>query len=106
MPPFLPPTEDEPGYALSICSADFNEWVSKNASTDAPFSYVWTPEYEIFEWNMGNLANYAELAMLMSPRPFMVERGHASGKRDCCGRKDSLNVLSWRRKLRLDGFAS
>ena len=30
---------------------------------------------------------------------------HASGKRDCCGRKGS-NVLSWRRKLRLDGFAS
>ena len=79
VPPFLPPTEDEPGYALSICSADFNEWVSKNASTDAPFSYVWTPEYEIFEWNMGNLANYAELAMLMSPRPFMVERGHDDG---------------------------
>ena len=79
VPPFLPPTESEPGYCLSICSADFNEWVSKNASTDAPFSYVWTPEYEIFEWDMGNLANYAELAMLMAPRPFMVERGHDDG---------------------------
>ena len=79
VPPLLPPSESEPGYALSICSADFNEWVSKNASTDAPFSYVWTPEYEIFEWNMGNLANYAELSMLMAPRPFMVERGHDDG---------------------------
>ena len=57
----LPPSDSEPGYALSICSADFNEWVAKNVSTDAPFSYVWTPEYEIFEWNMGHLANYAEL---------------------------------------------
>ena len=45
----------------------------------SPFSYVWTPEYEIFEWNMGHLANYAELAMLMTPRPFMVERGHDDG---------------------------
>ena len=79
VPPFLPPSTDQPGYALSICSADFNEWVAKNASTDAPFSYVWTPEYEIFEWNMGNLANYAELSMLMAPRPFMVERGHDDG---------------------------
>ena len=79
VPPLLPPTDREPGYALSICSADFNEWVAKNASTDAPFSYVWTPEYEIFEWNMGQLANYAELAMLMTPRPFMVERGHDDG---------------------------
>ena len=31
------------------------------------------------EWNMGHTANYAELAMLMTPRPFMVERGHDDG---------------------------
>lgn len=79
VPPLLAPTDEEPGYALSICSADFNEWVAKNASTDAAFSYVWTPEYEIFEWNMGQLANYAELSKLMAPRPFMVERGHDDG---------------------------
>ncbi len=66
-------------YCLSICSADFNEWVSKNASTDFPNSYVFTGEYEIFEWNMGNIANYAELSYLMVPRPFMVERGHDDG---------------------------
>ncbi len=79
VPPMLPPSDTEPGYCLSICSADFNEWVAKNASIDAPFSYVWTGEYEIFEWNMGHVANYAELSMLMTPRPFMVERGHDDG---------------------------
>ena len=79
VPPLMPPSANEVGYALSICSADFNEWVAKNVSTDVPFSYVWTPEYEIFEWNMGNIANYAELGMLMAPRPFMVERGHHDG---------------------------
>jgi cephalosporin-C deacetylase-like acetyl esterase len=79
VPPMLPKTDDEPGYCLSICSADYNEWVAKNASVDAKFSYVWTGEYEIFEWNMGHVANYAELAMLMTPRPFMVERGHDDG---------------------------
>ncbi len=79
VPPMLPPTEDEPGYCLSICSADFNEWVAKCASYDAKFSYLWTIEYEIFEWNMGHVANYAELGMLMTPRPFMVERGHDDG---------------------------
>ena len=79
VPPMLPKTEDEPGYCLSICSADFNEWVAKNASVDAKFSYLWTGEYEIFEWNMGHVANYAELSMLMTPRPFMVERGHDDG---------------------------
>lgn len=68
-----------PGYCLSICSADFNEWVMKNTSYEDRFSYVFTPEYEIFEWNMGHVANYAELSNLMTPRPFMVERGHDDG---------------------------
>jgi dienelactone hydrolase len=66
-------------YCLSICSADFNEWVWKNTSTRSPYSYVWTGEYEIFEWNLGHTFNYAEMAALIAPRPFMVERGHFDG---------------------------
>ena len=66
-------------YALSICSADFNEWVWKNASTRAKYSYVWTGEYEIFEFDLGSTFNYAEMAALIAPRPFMVERGHFDG---------------------------
>ena len=66
-------------YALSICSGDFNEWVKKNVSSEDRYSYVFTGEYEIFEWNMGHVANYAELSTLMTPRPFMVERGHRDG---------------------------
>ncbi len=66
-------------YCLSICSADFNEWVWKNASTTSPHSYVWTPEYEIFEFDLGSTFNYAEMAALIAPRPFMVERGHFDG---------------------------
>lgn len=66
-------------YCLSICSADFNEWVWKNASTRSPYSYVWMGEYEIFEWDLGSTFNYAEMAALIAPRPFMVERGHSDG---------------------------
>lgn len=66
-------------YACSICSADFDEWVRKCASTDNGYSYMYTPEWEMFEWNLGHVANYAELASLMAPRPFMVERGHDDG---------------------------
>jgi dienelactone hydrolase len=66
-------------YCLSICSADFNEWVWKNASTRSPFSYVWHGEYEIFEFDLGSTFNYAEMAALIAPRPFMVERGHSDG---------------------------
>ena len=66
-------------YCLSICSADFNEWVWKNVSTRAGHSYVWTGEYEIFEFDLGSTFNYSEMAALIAPRPFMVERGHFDG---------------------------
>ncbi len=68
-----------PEYCLSICSADFNDWVWKNASTQSSYSYVWTGEYEIFEFDLGTRFNYAEMAALIAPRPFMVERGHFDG---------------------------
>lgn len=71
-----------PEYVLSICSADFNEWVAKNAATEGTigrYSYVWGGEYEIFEFDLGSTFNYAEMAALIAPRPFMVERGHFDG---------------------------
>lgn len=68
-----------PGYALSICSGDFNEWIRKSASTTLAMSYVFVGEHEIWEWNLGGNANYAEMAALIAPRPFMVERGHRDG---------------------------
>ena len=33
----------------------------------------------MFEFNLGNTFNYAEMANLIAPRPFMVERGHHDG---------------------------
>ncbi len=68
-----------PDYCLSICSGDFNEWIWKNCSTRAPFSYMRTGEYEMFEFNLGMTFNYAEMSYLICPRPFMVERGHQDG---------------------------
>lgn len=67
------------GYALSICSGDFNEWIRKVATTRAPFSYQITKEYEIYEWDLGHRFNYAEMAALIAPRPFMVEFGYKDG---------------------------
>jgi dienelactone hydrolase len=66
-------------YCLSICSADFNEWVQKCVTTESPYSYMFTGEYEMPEWNLGHTFNYAEMASLIAPRPFMVERGHDDG---------------------------
>ena len=66
-------------YCLSICSGDFNEWIWKMTSLDFPAGYPGTNEYEMWEWDMGNTFNYAEMAGLIAPRPFMVERGHRDG---------------------------
>jgi len=66
-------------YALSICSADFNEWVRKNVMVDLPLSYMFSGEYEMPEFDLGHTFNYAEMAALIAPRPFMVERGHGDG---------------------------
>lgn len=41
--------------------------------------YMFTGEYEMPEWDLGNTFNYAEMADLICPRPFMVERGHHDG---------------------------
>ncbi|HOW18742.1 MAG TPA: hypothetical protein PLC79_06860 [Phycisphaerae bacterium] len=65
-----------PQYCLSICSGDFNEWIGKMTSLDLVPSYMFVHEYEMYEFDMGNTFDYAEIAGLIAPRPFMVERGH------------------------------
>jgi SAM-dependent methyltransferase/dienelactone hydrolase len=67
------------GYCLSICSGDFNEWIWKNITLDWAGSYMFSGEYEMYEFDLGNNFNYAEMAALIAPRPFMVERGHSDG---------------------------
>ena len=73
----VPPMVDR--YCLSICSGDFTDWPRTIASNEDRSSYLFTSEYEIPEWNMAHVASYAELAILMAPRPFMVEAGHRDG---------------------------
>ena len=79
----VPPLIDR--YALSICSGDFNEWVWKICRDDVRFTYLFSPEYELSEFNPANRFNHSEMASLMTPRPFMVERGH----------NDGVSVDSW-----------
>jgi hypothetical protein len=66
-------------YCLSICSADYNEWIWKNVNGRSGYCYLLGGEYDMPEFNLGNTFNYAELSWLMIPRPFMVERGHDDG---------------------------
>jgi hypothetical protein len=62
-------------YCLSICSANYSEWNWKVASATSPYSYMFGDEWEMPDFNHANTFGYAELSWLISPRPFMVERG-------------------------------
>lgn len=73
----VPPVLND--YSFVICSGDFNEWVWKTTSNATTTSYMLNCEYEIFEFNLANTFNYAEMTGLIAPRPFMVERGHLDG---------------------------
>ncbi|CAN5341787.1 hypothetical protein BH23BAC1_BH23BAC1_07450 [soil metagenome] len=64
------------GYCLSICSGDFGDWTRKVVDTHYSGSFMNTLEWEMPYFNMGSTFSYAELAYLIFPRPFMVERGH------------------------------
>ena len=66
-------------YALSICSGDFNEYARKMAGLEMPMSFMYTIEYETYEFNLAGTFDYSEMANLMAPKPFMVERGHDDG---------------------------
>lgn len=79
VPPF------EPRFRAVVCAGDFNEWVGKMVSTEEPWSYMFTGEYDMLEWNLAHLASHAELAKLIAPRPFLVERGH----------RDAVGIDEW-----------
>jgi dienelactone hydrolase len=70
----VPPVVED--YAVVICSGDFNQWTRKVAATDFPGSFMQSIEWEMPYWNLGHTFDYAEMAALIFPRPFMVERGH------------------------------
>jgi dienelactone hydrolase len=66
-------------YACVISSGDFNEWIFKNVTTDYIHSMIFHGVYEVWEWDLGHTFNHGDLAALIAPRPFMVERGHTDG---------------------------
>jgi hypothetical protein len=73
----VPPLLDR--YALAISSAEFNDMVRKAAGTRDRYSYPFYNTYEIFEFNKANTFTYGDLAGMIAPRPFLVERGHQDG---------------------------
>jgi cephalosporin-C deacetylase-like acetyl esterase len=74
---FVPPLI--PDYRAIVCSANFNYWNDKVASTILPQSYMFDWQYEIFDFDLANTFDHSDMVRLIAPRPFMVERGHNDG---------------------------
>jgi len=70
----VPPILED--YAVVICSGDFNQWTRKVAAVDFPNGFMKSIEWEMPYWNLGQTFDYSDMAALIFPRPFMVERGH------------------------------
>ena len=64
------------GYSLSICSGDFGDYTRKVVDTHFSRGFMNSMEWEIPVFNLGGTFSHAEMAYLIFPRPFMVERGH------------------------------
>lgn len=63
-------------YCLSICSGDFGDYTRKVVDTHFSRGFMNSMEWEIPVFNLGSTFSHAEMAYLIFPRPFMVERGH------------------------------
>jgi dienelactone hydrolase len=96
------PVFDERFQAIA-CGGDFNEWIRKLTTVEESNSYMFSPEYDVLEWNLAHVASHAELARLAMPRAFLVERGH----RDGVGRDEwvSYEFARLRRAYDEAGFA-
>ncbi len=80
----------EPRYAVAICAGKFTDTTQKfmNLATLNAYLYVayfWTPEHDVWHFNILNRYADAELAALIAPRPFMVE----------CGVNDGVAYYPW-----------
>ncbi len=58
---------------------DFNEQVQKHIRVADLYTFMFNLEHEHTEFDFGERFNYAEIAGLIAPRPFMVERGRHDG---------------------------
>jgi dienelactone hydrolase len=66
-------------YVVSISSGNFNQWTWKTTSPENRYSFVFGVGYDHYDFNMGNTFDDGDLANLVAPRAFMVERGHNDG---------------------------
>ena len=77
---YIPPFIKE--FKAVIGSAYFNRALRKITTPDYALSYLFhgsAGSLSVYQFDQGNTFGHAELAMLIAPRPFMVENGYYDG---------------------------
>lgn len=67
-------------FRVVIASGHFNDWTAKTSDVTQGTSFLFYPKnFDQFNFDLLNRFSHAEIAMLIAPRPFMVEIGDRDG---------------------------
>jgi dienelactone hydrolase len=70
----------EPRFKVVISSGHFNDWNVKTTDITQGTSFLFYPAVlDMFSFNLLRRFNHSEVAMLVAPRPFMIEAGARDG---------------------------
>lgn len=67
-------------FRVVIASGHFNDWTAKTTDLTQGTSFLFYPRnFDQFNFDLLNRFSHAEIAMLVAPRPFMIEIGDGDG---------------------------
>ena len=70
----------EPRFKVVIASGHFNDWNVKTSDLTQGTSFLFYPAVlDMFSFGLLPRFNHSEIAMLVAPRPFMIEAGDRDG---------------------------
>ena len=70
----------EPRFKVVISSGHFNDWNTKTSDLTQGTSFLFYPSVlDMFNFGVLPRFNHSEIAMLIAPRPFMIEAGAKDG---------------------------
>jgi dienelactone hydrolase len=70
----------EPRFKVVVSSGHFNDWDVKTSDITQGTSFLFYPEvFDMFSFGLLPRFSHSEIAMLVAPRPFMIEAGDRDG---------------------------
>jgi hypothetical protein len=70
----------EPRFRVVIASGHFNDWAVKTTDLTQGTSFIFYPKnFDMFNFDLLTRFSHSEIAMLVAPRPFLIEVGDRDG---------------------------